>query len=164
MSEIERNFDNFDILRSILSHPPTEVFKYSIESLLEFEIRLCWTFVNIPTTKPFKKYKNCTKTMMLKFFNSFVVIPKCFWSKTLQRSLQKCNAKLVLLLLSWLCWNLEQNLAKKYRNCIRNDKKLQIFWQFRDNLRHFSFTTWTSLVMKAHRYIKFAHDLDVLTF
>ena len=164
MSEIERKFDNFDIFRSILSHSPTEVCKYSIESLLDFEIRLCWTFANIPTTKPFKNYKSCTKTMILKIFNSFVVISKCFWSKTLQRSLQKCNAKLVLSLLSCLCWNLGHNLAEKVQKLHQKRQNLQLLWQFRDNLRHFFFTTWTSLVMKAHRYIKFAHALDVLTF
>ena len=80
----------FDFLRSILSHFPTEVCKYSFKSLLDYEFfSLRWTFSNILTPKRFKKYTSCTKTSLLKFFDSFGVILKCFWWKPLQRFTQK---------------------------------------------------------------------------
>ena len=51
-----------------------------------------------------------------------------------------CNAKLVFLLLSCLCWNLERNLSGNVQKLHQKRQNLQFFLQFRVNLRHFSFT------------------------
>ena len=64
---------------------------------------------------------------MLKIFDDFGVILKCIRSKTLQILFKDCNAYLVLLLLSWLCCNLNEISRKMYRNGIKNDKFFKTF-------------------------------------
>ena len=122
MSEIDKNFDIFDILRSILSHFLTEVCEYFFESLMDYEICHFFAFAKILTPKVIQKVTNCTKPKILNFFDSFGVTLKCFQSKTLQRSLQKmyCLAHLFLELRT-------KPFRKLYRNCIKKDKKFKFF-------------------------------------
>ena len=109
-------------MRSMFSPFPIEVCKYSFKSPMEFDISHCWTSGEILTPKRFKKYTSCTKTKMLKLFDSFGVILKCFEGKRCNVHFKKGSAQLVFSFLSRLCWNLEQNPPEMYRNCIKNDK------------------------------------------
>ena len=78
MSEIDKNFRTFDILRSLFSHFPIEVVKYSFKNFMGFEFNFCWTFADILTPKWLIKYTSCKKTKIMKFSDPFGVFLKSF--------------------------------------------------------------------------------------
>ena len=77
--------------------------------------------------KLIQKVHKLHKTKLLNFFDSFGVILKCLWSKTLQRSLQKKYIvrsfvfELIVLERSWVCWSFSEIVQK----CHRKRQKLE---------------------------------------
>ena len=111
----------FSNLRSIVSNFPAEfcntsskAYRVSVQSLL-----------NVCRPSDFKTIRKVHK-MQQKRCWTFASSSNGFWNvfevKRCSVLFQKCNAYVILSLLSWLCWKLEQNLSENVQNCIKNDK------------------------------------------
>ena len=123
MSEIGKNFKNFNFLRSILSHFPTrncEYFSraYCIMISIFFE-RLPGLWLPNDSDSTLKFHKN---VKMLSFLDWFGVILKGFWSQTLQPSLQKMWFIYQLLLSLLIVLEL---LTNSFGNCTEIATKCQ---------------------------------------
>ena len=154
MSEFDKNFDNFNFLRSSLIQFPTEVCKYWIlGSIFVERLPIFWLQNNSNGTQVAQK-RRCWN-----FSTSF----ESFWSVFEAKRCNVLSSKKVMYssfffvfsLLSWLCWNWEQNSSKIVQKMHQKRQQLQIFRQFSVNLSHFSFKNWTYLALEAQRNNKF---------
>ena len=151
-------------LQSILSHFPTEVCKYSpngywiLSSVFVERLSTLWLQNDSNRTQVAQK-RNCWN-----FSTPSESFRSVFEAKRCNVLFKHCNAKLVILLLSWLCGNLEQNLSENVQEMRQKRPKFESFWHFRVILRFFAFTNWNYLVPKTHQNNMFAHALGVIRF
>ena len=137
MSGIDKNFDIFGFLQTILSHFPTEVCKQFFKSLFDYVMgsHLLNVYKHSDSKRIQKVHISCIKARMLKFFDSFRSV---FEAK-------RCN------------------LVPK--NVLRQNAFI-CFWlfEFQGQFEAFCFTNWTYLLTKAHQNNKIHHSSVVLTF